>query len=154
MPKHLQTANRRGGRISQRLLAKTWQFSSLFSEGPCFCSHLLKVKGAVLKMLSGSFPIIALSNHTTFIQTQTDAIVLLKYIVSIMQKNSNLKIHSWMFCLPGWDTLVLRLYEDYWSRAAPSHQPTGGGGKCEVFFRPPVMSIPYQEVVCCNCERQ
>jgi hypothetical protein len=28
----------------QRLLAKTWQFLSLFSEVPLFCKHLLKVK--------------------------------------------------------------------------------------------------------------
>jgi hypothetical protein len=47
MPKYLQPAKRRGGSISQRLLAKTWQFPSLFSEGPHFCSHLLTVKGAV-----------------------------------------------------------------------------------------------------------
>jgi hypothetical protein len=47
MPKYLQPANRRGGSISQRLLAKTWQFPSLFPEGPHFCSHLLTVKGAV-----------------------------------------------------------------------------------------------------------
>jgi hypothetical protein len=47
MPKYLQPANRRGGSISQRLLAKTWQFPSLFPEGPHFSSDLLKVKGAV-----------------------------------------------------------------------------------------------------------
>jgi hypothetical protein len=47
MPKYMQPANGRGGRISQRLLAKTWQFQSLFAEGPCFCSLLLKVEGAV-----------------------------------------------------------------------------------------------------------
>jgi hypothetical protein len=47
MPKYLKPANRRWGRISQRLLAKTWQFPSLFFEGAYFCSHLLKVEGAV-----------------------------------------------------------------------------------------------------------
>ncbi len=47
MPKYLQPANRRGGIISQRLLAKTWPFHPFFPEGPHFCSHLLKVKGAV-----------------------------------------------------------------------------------------------------------
>jgi hypothetical protein len=31
---------------SQRLLAKTWQFSFLFSEGQHFCKHFLKVVGA------------------------------------------------------------------------------------------------------------
>jgi hypothetical protein len=77
MPKYLQPANRRGASISQRLLAKTWQFPSLFLEGAHFCSHLLKVKGADKNffMLSGSFPIFVLSNHTTFCQTQNGATV-------------------------------------------------------------------------------
>jgi hypothetical protein len=52
MPKYLQPANRRAGSISQRLLAKKWQFPSLFPEGPHFCSHLLKVKEAVKKILN------------------------------------------------------------------------------------------------------
>jgi hypothetical protein len=62
-------------------LAKTWQFLSLFSEGPHFCSYLLKVEGAqqFFLMLSGSFPIFAPSNHTTFSQTQTGATVPLTY---------------------------------------------------------------------------
>jgi hypothetical protein len=38
-PKYPLSANRRGGRIVQRLLEKTWQFPSLFSEGQCFCLH-------------------------------------------------------------------------------------------------------------------
>jgi hypothetical protein len=82
MPKYLQPANRRGGSISQQLLAKTWQFPSLFPEGPHFCSHLFKVKGAVknFKMLSGSFPIFVLSNHITFCQTQTGATVPLREV--------------------------------------------------------------------------
>jgi hypothetical protein len=33
--------------ISQRLLAKTEQFLSIFPEGPIFYYHLLKVKGAL-----------------------------------------------------------------------------------------------------------
>jgi hypothetical protein len=32
--------------ISQQLSTTTWQFPSIFSEGPCFCKHLLKVAGA------------------------------------------------------------------------------------------------------------
>jgi hypothetical protein len=40
MPKYLPSTNRRGGRIAQWLLAKTWQFSSLFSEAPHFCLKL------------------------------------------------------------------------------------------------------------------
>jgi hypothetical protein len=58
-------------------LAKTWQFPFLFSEGLHLCSHLLKVDGAVkfVLMLSGSFPIFALSNNTTFSQTETGATV-------------------------------------------------------------------------------
>jgi hypothetical protein len=61
-----------------------WQFPSLFSEGRRFCSYLLKVEGAVnnFVMLSGSFPIFSLSNHTTFSQTQTGATVPLKMFLS------------------------------------------------------------------------
>jgi hypothetical protein len=68
MPKYLLSANKRGGKITQRLLLKTWQFPSLFFEALRFCLHLLNVEGAVenFKMLSGSFPVFALSNHTTF----------------------------------------------------------------------------------------
>jgi hypothetical protein len=54
MPKYLQPANRRGERISQWLLAKTWQFASLFSEGLHFCFHFLKVKGSCEKLLKCS----------------------------------------------------------------------------------------------------
>ncbi len=36
-----------GDRIAQRLLAKTWQFPSLFYEAICIFLHLLKVAGAV-----------------------------------------------------------------------------------------------------------
>jgi hypothetical protein len=77
MPKLQPLANRRQGKIAQRLLAKTWQLPSLFSEAPCFCLHLLKVNGtvAILKTLSGSPPIFALSIHTTFSTTQTGATV-------------------------------------------------------------------------------
>jgi hypothetical protein len=71
MPKYLQPANRRRERISQRLLAKTLQFPSLLSEGPCFCSHLLK-EGAVKNFTKCSaalfllllFPIIPLLAKT------------------------------------------------------------------------------------------
>jgi hypothetical protein len=37
----------------------------------------------MLKMLSGSFPIFVLSNHTTCCQTQTGATVHLKYCLPI-----------------------------------------------------------------------
>jgi hypothetical protein len=47
MPKLQLPANRRQGKIAQRLLAKTWQLPSLFSEAPCFCLYLLKVHGTV-----------------------------------------------------------------------------------------------------------
>jgi hypothetical protein len=40
MPKYPLSANRKGGRISQQLLAKRWQFRALFSEALRFCSHL------------------------------------------------------------------------------------------------------------------
>jgi hypothetical protein len=58
-------------------LAKRWQFPSLFSEALHFCSLYFKIEGAgkMFKMLSGSFPILALSNHTTFSRTQSGATV-------------------------------------------------------------------------------
>jgi hypothetical protein len=61
-------------------LAKTWQFPFISSELLRFCLHLLKLKKLwkILKMLSGSSPIFALSNHTTCSQTQTGATVSLK----------------------------------------------------------------------------
>jgi hypothetical protein len=64
-----EPANRRGGRISQQLLAKSWQFPSLFSEGPRFCSHFLKVKGAVKIFFNAQrlFSFFALSNHTVLL---------------------------------------------------------------------------------------
>jgi hypothetical protein len=79
MPKYLPPANRKKGRISQWLLAKTWQFLSLFSEGLRFCSRFIKVERAVknLSMVAGSFLIFSLSNHNTFSQTRTSATVLL-----------------------------------------------------------------------------
>jgi hypothetical protein len=43
MPKYPLSVNR----IAQRLLAKTLQFPSLFSEVLLFCLHLLKVEEAV-----------------------------------------------------------------------------------------------------------
>jgi hypothetical protein len=46
VPKYLLSANRRGGRIAQRLLAKTWQFAALFSEALRFCLHSLEVERA------------------------------------------------------------------------------------------------------------
>jgi hypothetical protein len=53
--------------MAQRLLAKTWQFPSLFSEALRFCLNLLIVEKLlkILKTLSGSSPIYVLSNYTT-----------------------------------------------------------------------------------------
>jgi hypothetical protein len=63
--------NRRGGRITQRLLAKELQFPSFFSEVLRFIQHFLKVDELwkILQTPSGS-SIFALSIHTTFSQTQ------------------------------------------------------------------------------------
>ncbi len=47
MPKCPLLANRRGGRIAQRLLAKMWQFPFISSELQRFCLHLLKVEEAM-----------------------------------------------------------------------------------------------------------
>jgi hypothetical protein len=47
MPKYPLSANRRGARIAQQLLAKTWQFPSLYSKALRFCLHLFNVKGTV-----------------------------------------------------------------------------------------------------------
>jgi hypothetical protein len=57
-------------RITQGLSAKTWRFLSFFSKTLHFCLHLLKVEEALenRKILSGSFPIFDLYNHTTFSQ--------------------------------------------------------------------------------------
>jgi hypothetical protein len=43
------SANRKQGRMAQQLLAKTWQFPSLFSEATYYVLrlYLLKVKGTV-----------------------------------------------------------------------------------------------------------
>jgi hypothetical protein len=72
MPKYPLSANRRVGRISQRLLAKTWQFTALFSEALHFCLYLLKVKGAVenFQNVQRDFSFFARFSHTTFSQTQ------------------------------------------------------------------------------------
>jgi hypothetical protein len=74
MPKYLLGANRRGGRIAQRLLAKSWEFAALFSEALRLCLHLLRVEGAAKHFKNSSqFFYFALSSHTTFSQTQTGA---------------------------------------------------------------------------------
>jgi hypothetical protein len=44
MPKYRQLANRRAGRIAQRLLAKMEQFPFISSELLRFCLYLLKVE--------------------------------------------------------------------------------------------------------------
>ncbi len=58
-------------------MAKTWQFPFLFYEAIHIFLHLLKDAGGVenVKTLSGSSPFYALSNHTTFSQTQTGTTV-------------------------------------------------------------------------------
>jgi hypothetical protein len=62
-----------------------WQFPSIFSEALHFCLHLSLVEGAVeiLNTLFSSSPIFALSNHTTFSQTQTGATVPLNAAESV-----------------------------------------------------------------------
>jgi hypothetical protein len=71
------SSNRREDRIAERLWQKCGNFPSLFYEAICICLHLLKIAGAVenFKRLSGSSPVFALSNLTTFSQTQTGATV-------------------------------------------------------------------------------
>jgi hypothetical protein len=60
-----------------------WQFPSLFSEGPHFCSYsyLLKVEGAVNNFFNAQqlFSYFSLSNQTTFSQTQSGATVPLNH---------------------------------------------------------------------------
>jgi hypothetical protein len=77
MLKFPPSANRRQGRIAQRLLAKMGKFPSLFSEALHFCYYLLKSNKQckILQTLSGSSPIFELSIYTTFGQTQTGATV-------------------------------------------------------------------------------
>jgi hypothetical protein len=92
MPKYWLLANRRAGRIAQRLLAKMQQFPFISSELLCFCLYLLKVEEAVenFPTLSGSSPNFPLSNHTTWSQTQTGATVPLnlnRHCVIFQYKN-------------------------------------------------------------------
>jgi hypothetical protein len=47
MPKLPLSSNRKEDKIAQRLLAKTWQFPSLFYEAIHICLHLLNVAGDV-----------------------------------------------------------------------------------------------------------
>jgi hypothetical protein len=80
MPKYLLLANRRGGRIAQRLLAITWQFAALFSEALRFCLHLFKVERALENCKSAQqFSYFCLSSNTNFSQTQTGATVPLSF---------------------------------------------------------------------------
>jgi hypothetical protein len=80
MPKYPFSTNRRGGRIAQRLLTKSWEFAALFSEALRFCLNILKVEVAVenLKNTQLFFSYFALSSHATFSQTQTSATVPLR----------------------------------------------------------------------------
>jgi hypothetical protein len=57
-----------------------WQFQSLFSEVllSVYIYKKSKKLQKIFKMLSGSSPIFALSNHATFSQTQTGATVPLR----------------------------------------------------------------------------
>ncbi len=61
------TANRRQGRIANRLSAKMCKFPSLSFEAPCFCLYLLKVEGAVNNFINPQrfFYFFSLSNCTT-----------------------------------------------------------------------------------------
>ncbi len=77
MPNYWLLANRRAGRIAQRLLAKMLQFPFISSELLRFCLYLLKVEEAVenFKNAQRIFSFFPLSNHTTCSQTQTGATV-------------------------------------------------------------------------------
>ncbi len=77
MPKYPPLTNRRRGGISQRLLAKTWQYPSLLSDGPCFCSRLFKVERAVkiFKNAQRLFSYFCSFQPYHFSQTQTGATV-------------------------------------------------------------------------------
>ncbi len=78
MPRYPLPANRRGGRIAQWLLAKTWQFPFISSEGAAFLFISIKNQRhieKILKTLSGSSPKYFLSPHTNFSQTQTGTTV-------------------------------------------------------------------------------
>jgi hypothetical protein len=76
MPKFPLPSNMRGGRIAQRLSAKTWQFPLISPELPHFYIYKKdKEAWKFLKRLSGSSPKYFLSHLTTFSQTQTGATV-------------------------------------------------------------------------------
>jgi hypothetical protein len=82
IPKYPLSANRRGGRIAQRLLAKTWHFHpfSLKRSVSVYIYQKSQELWKNVKTLSGSSPIFDLSNHTTFSQTETGATVTLSNI--------------------------------------------------------------------------
>ncbi len=73
MPKYPPPANRRGGSIAQWLLGKNVANFHHLSLKRCVSVYIFKVEEAVefFKTIGGSSPIFALSNHTTFSQTQT-----------------------------------------------------------------------------------
>ncbi len=68
------------GRLSRRLLAKTWRVASLFSEVPCFSFHLLKVEGAVENFKNAQWfsPFLHFPKDATFSLPQTGATVHLR----------------------------------------------------------------------------
>jgi hypothetical protein len=91
MPKYPLPANTRGGRIAQRLLAKTWKFPFISSEGAAFLFISIKYQRhiqTILETLSGSSPKYFLSLHTNLSQTRTGSTVPL---------NTNLFLPAGMF---------------------------------------------------------
>jgi hypothetical protein len=68
MPKYPTSSSWKGGRIAQRLLAKTWQFHP-FSMKHYVSVNIYKKLQEIretFKTLSGSSSVLSLSNHTTF----------------------------------------------------------------------------------------
>jgi hypothetical protein len=77
-PGNVAVYNERKSRIAQRLLAKMWQFPSLFSEVliPVYNYEKSKERGEIIKTLYDTSPIFALSDSTIFGQSQSRVTIL------------------------------------------------------------------------------
>jgi hypothetical protein len=72
------SANRRQGRIAQQLLAKMWQYSSLFCATFLFIINKVKALWKIFKTLRRFCSFFTLSEHNTFSQSQSRATVSLR----------------------------------------------------------------------------
>jgi hypothetical protein len=87
------SANRKNDRIAQRLLAKTWQVPSIFSEALHFvyiCKTCIKKAVVNNKTISTSSPNTQQTNNITVRQSQSCVTVPLRTVIGFSAKN----VHS------------------------------------------------------------